>query len=184
MRILVDMDEVCCKFVQRVVEWYNEDNGTSVTEDDIQTFDMKMGLGPQGEAFIRSYLRYPKFFEELEPIEGAVDGIEKLVSDGHDVAIATAIPKCAGIAYESKVQWIRKHLPGFDLKKFIAASEKHQLRGDVLFDDGLHNLEPWHAQGRLAVAMTRPWNRLAEYLTRVSSWHEFVRLIDSKERES
>lgn len=50
------MDQVLCDWVQRVLEWYNEDKGTSFTKDDISSWEMKMNLGPGSEDFLLSLI--------------------------------------------------------------------------------------------------------------------------------
>ena len=179
MRIIVDQDQVLCKWVERVLEWYNEDKGTSFTKNDIGTWDMKMNLGPQSEDFLRSCMRYPDFYKELDEIEGAVRGMKKLVDAGHDVIIATAVPKCAGIAYHGKLEWIRKHMPWFKLENFVAIQRKSLLSGDILLDDGPHNIKQWLDTGRQAVVFDAPWNKEQKATARVKHWNEFIAYVNN-----
>lgn len=199
MRILVDQDEVLCKWVDRILLWYNidkrkeaQDRGEQwedVQISDISCWDMKTNLGPASEVYIRSYMRYPNFYADLEPIPGAISGMEKLLAN-HDVLVTTAVPKCAGLAYEGKKEWLRKHIPSFPLNNLCGISRKDILDGDILFDDGLHNIIPFWKKGKDVVVMDRPWNRnfpeekemkLSGRFFRVSTWEEFVRLVEALE---
>lgn len=196
-RILIDLDEVCCEWGKKILEWYNADKReecgqlgkewTDVSLDDITNWDMKTNLGPGSEVYLRSYMRWPGFYQSLEPVPGSIDGVNDLLHAGYDVVIATAIPKCAGLAYEGKKEWLREHMPFFPLKSLVAISRKELLNGDILLDDGLHNLEPFLATDRHAVCMSRPWN--AGWMEEApSSWHpkahkvrgwsEFLPLVD------
>lgn len=201
MRIILDMDQVLVKWAERVIEWWNEDNKTSLTVEDMTSWEMSSNLGPGGEYFIRSVMRYPEFYRDLEPIDGAINGVQRLMMGGHDVYIATAIPKCAPIAYAGKIEWIRRNMPLFPVDRLIGIKHKFVLQGDVLFDDGLHNIVPWAASGRTAVIMDCAWNRdivrgpncdgdcgcghclisskwAPSKIHRVLHWNEFIKLVD------
>ena len=175
-RVIVDMDEVICKWVDRVLEWYNQDHGTSFTRDDIKHWNVTSDLPEDGHYFIRACMRYPEFYRDLDPIEGAIDGIQELLNDGFDVVIATATPRSAGIAYHGKLEWLRRRMPFFDLKSLVSISRKDLLIGDVLLDDGPHNIKPWIASGRYGVIFDHPWNRGHDCDARVKHWNEFVDL--------
>ncbi len=179
MIILVDQDQVLCKWAERILEWWNHDNGTNVTIEDIESFDMKLNMGPGSEHFIRASMRYPDFYQELEPIDGALEGMHELHKRGHDVIIVTAIPRSAGVSYHGKMAWIRKYMPWFDLNNFIGCRRKEMVIGDVLLDDGPHNIEAFNKIGREAVIYDQPWNRKLPG-PRVKNWKEFLEYIEAK----
>jgi 5'-nucleotidase len=187
MKILVDQDEVLAEWGTRILEWYNKDKAIEAKEqglppprvftlEDMKHWELKLNLGPGSEVYLRNYMRYPNFYQDLEPVPGAIDGMKALMDMGHEVKIVTSIPKCAGLAYEGKLQWLREHMPFFPLKKFYAVSEKTEVRGDILLDDGIHNLFPFRDDGRLAVAFDRPWNQTYDG-PRVNGWAEFVEYV-------
>lgn len=188
MRIILDQDQVICDWVKRILEWYNEDKGTSFTKTDIKTWNMTMNLGPESEDFLRSSMRYPELYRDLDPIECSLKGVKKLIDNGHDVIIATAVPKCAGIAYHGKLEWLRRNMPFFPLNNFIAIQRKDLLDADVLLDDGLHNISQWvKMDNRIGVVFDNPWNKCDKDITqfgsgsklrRVKHWNEFLKLID------
>lgn len=179
MRIILDQDQVICDWMQRILEWYNEDKKTAFTKKDIKAWNVVMNLGEHSEDFLRSAMRYPELYRDLDAIEGAIKGIKKLIDDGHDVIIATAVPKCAGIAYHGKLEWIRRNMPFFPLNNFVAIQRKDLLMGDVLLDDGIHNLVPFAKTGKMTVVFDCPWNEGFEGATRrVKHWNEFLSFID------
>lgn len=180
MRILLDMDQILAKWTERVVEWWNEDNGTALTPDDIHGWNVGEWLGPGGVYFVRSCCRYPEFYRDLEPVEGAIQGVRKLIDDGHDVQIATAVPRAAPMAYVGKVEWIRRQMPFFDLVNLVAIHRKDTLAGDILFDDGAHNIEDFAKTGRMTVMLEKAWNAgvRVEPTKRVKHWNEFVKFVD------
>lgn len=185
------MDEVLAQWLEKVVRYYNEDYGTSFTRNDIQTWDVCLNLGPGSETALRSYMRYDRFYDDLEPMPGALEGVKKLVDDGHDVMIATAVPKSATMAYSGKVAWLHRFMPFFPINNFMATQRKYLLAScaDVLLDDGMHNIIPWAKMGKPAVIFDAPWNQTdspdaaAQDLTglpiqRIKHWNEFLKLID------
>ncbi|MHB8407774.1 MAG: 5' nucleotidase, NT5C type [Acidiferrobacterales bacterium] len=177
MRLLIDMDQVICKWLERILEYYNYDKKTNVQLEDVKSWNVVDTLGPNSEDFIRSCMRYPELYRDLDPVEGAIEGIKKLQEQGHDVIIATAVPKSAGIAYHGKLEWIRRNMPFFSLNNFVAIQRKDLLQGDILLDDGAHNIRPFRAAGRRAIVFDRPWNR-DEPGERVKTWEEFVKLVE------
>lgn len=160
MRIVLDMDQVLCDLTGRLLEWYNEDFGTSYTIDDITDWDMSRCL-PNFKHFFRSCLRYPETFRDLEPLPGAIEGVKSLVMDGHDVIIATVVSSFAGIAYHGKLEWMRRNIGKeiFDLDNFVSIKRKYLLDADVIVDDGVHNVLPWIESSRHAIVFRAPWNR-------------------------
>lgn len=189
MRILIDMDEVLCQWVGRILEWYNEDKGTSWTRDEITSWDVQKNLGPESSDFIRSSMRYPEFYRDLLPVEGALYGMRTLHDLGHDVVIATAVPKCAGSAYAGKLEWLRRNLPWFPLKNFVGIQRKELLAGDVLVDDGLHNIEAFAKTGRSTIVFDAPWNRvltddlIAYDPFRAKHWNQILARVEHLSRK-
>jgi 5'-nucleotidase len=179
VRLIIDQDEVICRWVERILEWWNKDNGTNLTVDDITNWDVTSCLPHDGKYFIRSCMRYPELYRDLDPVDGAISGISQLISDGHDVIIATAAPPSAGVSYAGKLEWLRRNMGFFNLKNFIAIARKDLLMGDILLDDGEHNIDPWVKSGRIGVIFDRPWNRKYHGATaRVKSWEEFIELVN------
>lgn len=179
MEILVDLDDVCAHFVPRVLQYWNEDHPDMKKEiTDITSWEIASCLGPGGKDFVRSIMRYNHLYEYLDPVEGAVDGMKALLDKGHDVTIVTSVPRSAASAYDGKLQWVRKHMPFFPIDSVFACSKKYRVNGDVLLDDGLHNLIPFNQKTGRAVAFARPWNKSWNG-DRVHSWPEFVRYVGS-----
>lgn len=168
-----------CKWVERILEWYNEDYKTNFTREDVKDYwAMETILGIQGKPYLRSCMRYPELYRDLDAVEGAIDGLKTLIDKGHDVVIATAIPSCAGIGYHGKMEWIRRNMPFFSLKNFVSIQRKDILNGDLLLDDGPHNIAAWNKTNRTSVVFDCPWNQQVVATHRVKDWNEFIALVD------
>ena len=185
MRIICDMDEVLAQFVAKVLRRWNALSGKNFTREDITSWRMEEvlgvdALGRTAEGLIDEWLAEDGFFEDLEPVPGAIEGFNSLRAAGHDVVIATSVPEVAVHSYTGKRRWLRKHFPDFSMKNFIAISRKDLIEGDILIDDGAHNIEDWTYAGKEgAIVFDAPWNRdiRPDEAIRVSSWREIVKLF-------
>lgn len=86
----------------------------------------------------------PQAYLDMEPIDGAIDGVRSLIGMGFDVWLATKPPTGIAHAYGDKAAWVFKHLPELK-RKLIITHDKGMLgcAGDVLVDD-----RPWRANCR------------------------------------
>lgn len=176
LTIIVDMDEVLADTLSQWLKLYNSDYNDFLTKEDIKGWNVHLWVKPECARKVYDYLDMENFFLEMDPIPGAIDGMKYLVDSGHDVIIATATPRHSHLANEEKKNWIRKYLPFFDLKNFSDIHRKDLIVGDLLFDDGIHNLSTF--QG-ISVCMDRPWNRGEELCdVRVQSWSQFVTYVN------
>lgn len=174
MKILIDLDEVCAQWSNRMVELWNAEHPDRVVKS-VGVWSTDTFLGQGSKFFVRSHMRDVDFWANLEPVPGAVAGIRTLVSEGHDVRIVTQVlPEAAGASYEGKLKWIKKHLPEFDLGHVIVTKDKASVSGDVLFDDAPHQLSSF--PGR-AVALRYEWNKDVPNVVHVDGWPEFVQWI-------
>lgn len=187
MILLIDHDEVLCQFVKRCVELLNGHLKMDVDPRDVRSFTLTDAFGidqETGDRLLGEFMNRLDFYDGVEPMLGAIEGMHALIEDGHDVFVATTIAKHAPKLYEQKFAWIKRHLPFFDMNRFVGIHEKWLLDGDVLLDDGTHNLRPFEEQRsryRRAVAFDRPWNQDWDG-PRVSSWQEFVERIRRVDR--
>lgn len=189
MRIIVDMDEVLCQFVKRMLEVWNGRHGTNVTREQISMWNLDATCGPGAWKEIAEFIGQRDFFANLEPVEGAIKGMEAFRAAGHDIVIATHVngAEVGPGAYAGKRDWVCKHLPWFKLDSLVFISRKGLLDGDVLIDDGEHNIADWRSAHRKnGLIFDAPWNKHMQngYWTfRVHNWDEVraeVQLIQDK----
>ena len=75
------------------------------------------------------------------------------------------------------------------LKNLIAVSRKGMLRGDILIDDGEHNIKDWTEEGPVngAILFDAPWNRDVpsvvnrKYVRRAHGWDEIPKIVEGIE---
>ena len=190
MRIVVDMDEVMAQFVAKILRRWNALSGKNFTRDDITSWRMEEVLGADrlgrtAEGLIDEWLAEDGFFEDLDPVPGAVEGVNKLRAHGYDVVFATSIPEVAVHSYTGKRRWLRKHFPDMSMKDMVAISRKGLIDGDVLIDDGPHNIIEWMTpmrHDRIAIVFDAPWNRHVDGsgIYRAKTWSDVLARISSE----
>lgn len=108
--IYVDMDQVLCDFYKG--------------------FLIELNKNPKQ--------KYPQsawgFFLNLEPIEGAIDGIKELATK-YDVWILTRPSVLNPLCYTEKRVWVENHLGMEWCEKLILSPNKTLFKGKYLIDD-------------------------------------------------
>lgn len=176
--ILVDMDEV-------VANW----NGMFETRlksmlphieyiphHQITSFYAEASYPPEHRNDIMIMMNSPGFYRELEPIEGAIDGVKELAKR-YDVMFCSAPLLSHETCASEKLAWIGEHF-GLDwTHRLILTSDKTMVRGDILIDDkedikGL--VEPTWQQ----VVFDAPYNQNSASPLRVYTWDDVPGVVD------
>jgi hypothetical protein len=125
-------------------------------------------------------------YREIEPIEGALYGINQLRQKGHTVLFATSVLRgCEG----AKLDLLKRHGfidqggvygDGRIHSDYFEAYDKSRIRGDILIDDRDQNVIdfPGHA-----ILFDQAHNRNLDWKYRAKSWIDVVRLVDEIESE-
>lgn len=167
--ILVDMDGVLVDVNPLLLGFVNERHGTSYTKDDLVAFGYDEYMEPEEVETIYERWHDADLYDGMPPIEGARGGVEELREIGRVVACSSPMVGHAS----SKLRWLRDF--GFDRKDIVLATDKRLVGGDVLVDDGLHNLADF--PGRCQVTFDQPWNQHYTVGTRVFSWPQVAPLV-------
>jgi 5'(3')-deoxyribonucleotidase len=105
---------------------------------------------------VHTFQNYPEmhlenFFRQLKPLDGAIEGINKLIdSDLFEIYILSVPLHSSPHSYSEKVQWIHEHLPRLS-DKIIFTQNKGIIAGDYLIDDSQHWKEVWEKSNKKAV---------------------------------
>lgn len=75
----------------------------------------------------------PGFFANLPPIAGSINAVH-LLARRHQVYFCTAPLKNHATCASEKIDWVRRHLPGFE-SRVIISGDKTLVHGDILIDD-------------------------------------------------
>lgn len=138
LTILIDMDDTLENLCEIWTDMINETFGTSVIAKDIRTWDVeKVFVGVSKEDIFAQLIKQ-ELWERVRPLPGSVEAVKKMIDDGHDVYIVTAShPSSVGTKINT---FLFKYFPFIDWNHIIIASNKQMIRGDVMIDDGPHNL--------------------------------------------
>lgn len=190
--ILLDSDQVVCDLLPRWVKVYNERYGDNLSVEEFGgTFGgLQHVVKPECGEKIYDLMKEPGFFQSLDPVAGAIEGVNKLLDDPRfDPYVVTAYSNDPEMA-KGKVEWYLKNLPAMVEKEgLILCKPKQLVIGDMLVDDSMENLKKWAGQMSaldrtdfFAVAMAAPHNQDAEDShfvdARISSWDELLKFMD------
>lgn len=112
-----------------------------------------------------------EFLNEQEPYPGAVDMVNTLIDEGHEVIIASAI---APSAMTTRSNCIKKFFPRIPEKNIMLGAQKHLLTVDFLLDDNPGNLT---GNAKYAVLFTAAHNQYVKGYMRANSYDEFMSIV-------
>jgi len=168
MQIIMDMDEVIVDFLDPLLVEYSKKVGFGgyLSRNDITQYYLTSTM--------REIFKKEGFFVALPPLPGAIEGMRKLKSSGHDVVVATSPSGLPHIALE-KMVWFRIWLPEF-VEHMHITDRKDRLIGDIIVDDAPHHLLSSTCAHK--IVMDRRYNRHLEDMHRVCDWNGLLTTID------
>lgn len=136
MVILVDMDGVIADFDSGLLKkWDEKHPNTQLFDNGVRkSFYIRGGNETDGGE-ISKILSKEGFFENLRPMDGAIDAIREMQAMGHHVFIATSPGTSFPFAASEKYRWTEKHIGKDMLEYLVIAPAKAVIRGDILIDD-------------------------------------------------
>lgn len=138
MKILIDMDDVMENLLVSWVKYLNDKYNLSVDVNSIDNWDFQGQFLSLTREQIKEALSDEELWKSVEPIDGAVETINKIISDGDEVYVVTATDyRSLKLKMENV---LLKYFPCIDKHNVIIAYNKQMIKGDVLIDDGVHNL--------------------------------------------
>lgn len=179
MTILIDADDVLEDLTKKWILYINEKYGTSVRYEDVTEWDMTKNYPTLTREQVYGAELEEELYDRLEPNPGAVETVKRLMDEGHEIYIVTSTPCRVIRAKFEKV--ILRYFPYLTWKNVIITSNKQMIRGDVLIDDGVHNLLGGDYK---KILVTAPYNagfNAEEHgMTRVKSWEEIYMEIQKR----
>lgn len=169
--LLVDMDDTIENLLDAWVTCLNKKYGTNVLPQNINTWDISRCFPTIERKCVYAPLYDNEFWKTVQPKPGAIKYLKMLKELGFNLYI------CTTSNYETircKLEHIiSRHFPFISWGQVITTNNKQLINGDILIDDGIHNL----IGGKYKkILMTAPHN--IEYdankndMVRVNSWKE------------
>lgn len=172
------MDGVLCDFDRGWVDLYNADFNKSVEYKENSYWDALVGITHfENDSQWWEWITYnhPYLFLNLPALPGAVEGVQQLAYEGHDIVIITAKPRWAAGHPSS---WLQQHDVPYD--EIHVTSKKYYVDCDIYIDDAIHNVTSFLEHTDALVLQHSPWpyvNRGVEVdgavITR--SWEDVLR---------
>ena len=178
MTILVDMDDVIENLSVAWIDYLNRKYGTNVDRETVRDWDMAEAFPELKPEQVYAPLKDAELWKSVEPKEGAAEYMQKLIDEGNELYIVTS---SAYDTIQIKMDEVLfRYFPFIDWNHVIITSNKQMVRGDVLIDDGVHNLINGDYE---KILFNTPYNRdfSAEIhgMARVSSWNEIYEMLAS-----
>lgn len=188
MKIGIDLDEVVVDFLEGLLDFYHRVVGKRFRREEFSSYDFwETWGGTREEAIeITDKFHQSEHFENIVPIEGAIDSIKRL-SEKHEIFFITSRP---GFWKEKTSNWLKKYFPKGNFK-IIFSGDFHdqgrtkaeiceELEIPLMFEDNKHYALSCAERGIKVILFDKPWNKGFEHenLVRVHSWEEAVREVE------
>lgn len=175
--ILLDLDDVLNNQNELWLAELNRLYNKNVKPEDIRSWDITKAFPALTESQIYEPVTSGRLVWKMTAPHDAVEYTNCWHNNGHTLFIVTATHTSNA---DAKVQWLYRNYPWFNEDRLIITRYKQLIMGDVLIDDGLHNLQRDKDIGTepqyVKVCMDQPWNRrssnLLEGIHRVHSFAE------------
>lgn len=179
LTVLCDFDDVLINFCEVWVQLINEQNGTEVKITDVKDWEISKAFPTLTLDQIYRPLHEVEIWNRVVPLPGAVEYLQKLKDDGHKVYIVTSSHYST---IETKIDKVLvKYFPFIDVSDVIVTRNKQMVHGDVLIDDGMHNLCGGTYKG---ILMTQPHNESYDLskpemreISRANGWSDIYSII-------
>lgn len=180
MRLGIDLDGVTANFNAGWMRRYNEEHGTNLKPEMVQTWDAFVPLTRfESNAKFWEWARNKSghgLFRDLPLFPGALESLIRLSRD-HEIVIITTKPRWAT---SETFAWIADN--GIPTREVHITARKWKVDCDVYLDDGPHNLESLVVErsNRTVCRFVRPWNDPVSGAVDVDSWDTFEILVNRR----
>jgi len=169
----VDVDDLLLKLVKKWLEVHNKINNDNVNEQDVLSWDIATYTNLKNTPKDFYKILTPEIYEDIEMVDGALDGVNKLREIGRVIFITSNYGNIEGAKYDA----LNRHGFNVDKKDFFSAYDKSLIKNHVLFDDNYDNVVRAYNKG---VLFTRPWNKPSVYTPRCDNWNEIIRWCEAE----
>lgn len=179
-RLLLDFDDVIVHTLEEALSLYFQRHGVLYLQGDVDNWSYL-----DDKSVYKDIFHQKDFYKKLKPKRDAISVIKKwLEEDTMDIFIVTAC--LTPEAYQQKLLWLEEHLPEFPQSRLLPVMEKTAIWGDLLVDDGLHNIVSYDEFGGDTLLYTIGHNLRDKTFKRVSSFKDvddYLKIMQFKQVE-
>lgn len=173
MLVAVDVDGVMADIYPA---WVALNNRLYPDGAPYQVKDVYSTRAMQDSSFL-GLLSMESLYDTVLPVEGALVGIETIISAGHRVVYATS---CVQGMTDPKWRWLQRHnlLPPGKLQtgNLVVTHDKSLVRADMLIDDHPKNLATFTGE---RILLTQPYNLEADgQFHRANDWFDVLSYME------
>ena len=185
LEIYLDVDGVLYNINEHAISIANEEFHTNYNYMDNTSWwwdDYTKETGFANREYFEKLLDRKGFFLEGEPIEGAIEGVNKLRDYGFKIKFITSPHWSSDYMMNERTRWLERSFPWFNKSKdLIFTSDKTvcDKENRVLIDDYPHNLN-W--KDGINICFSQTYNREYQGL-RMNGWDELVEYLIELEKE-
>lgn len=172
LMIALDVDGPCAMQTDTWLQYYNEAYNDDLQFNEVTEWNIANLVKPECGSKIYDFLQEPEFYARTKPVPGYQEGVKELRSLGYEITYVTSCP--LGTA-DQKFEWVLRHDPDATWHDVIVAYNKHRITGDVLIDDGPHNLSDSLMK---TVRFAMPWNKGSAAHAHAHGWEDMPILIE------
>ncbi|MGN0245732.1 MAG: hypothetical protein ACI4DK_07185 [Lachnospiraceae bacterium] len=174
--VCCDVDNCLNNLIPQMLKMYNERYGTNYSAGNLTSYALGDCFPLEEAQKMQAMFLEKELWDSLEPLEGAIWGLQSLINEGYKVYAATSTHY---INFAWKVQWFIDKMPFFDTKNIICIHDKSLLKCDVLIEDCYSNLTKSMAE---RVLIDHPWNQSTkDYIygiNRAYNWEDVIRFVN------
>jgi len=168
MSIAVDLDGVVLNLIEEWLNLYNKKYEDTLKPSDILDWNTHKFVKSRCGKRIYQFIKNPKIYDNVKPIEGALEAINSLRDYGFRILFVTTFePK---FSY-AKFKWLNDHGFKVDKKDYIECGDKSLILSSALIDDNYENVKNFP---ELGILFSSPWNLKYDYKTRVNGWQQVL----------
>lgn len=174
----IDIDNTVNDFLTKFVLHINA-IGANIDYDSICEYNLHKATGIPQNTLEALFYRNNYFYKSLVPLDGSINTIRDLISDGHVVRFVTAITYDVITA---RVEFIQKYFPFVDPNKsLIVTDHKESIYADVVIDDCANNMRNINPDCKF-ILFNHAWNQFFEVdgvdHFRCYSWHDIYNRLN------
>ena len=171
MLLGIDVDDILMPCVPLALEMANRDYGYNLTSDMVRSWGV---TGTETDVIFQYF--HTEFYIKQPVFPGAQDFVSTLIHMGHEIILITDVP--VGCA-DARIKRLHECFPMIPAKNILVGARKDICHVDVLLDDAPHNY--FDAGAKYPVLFRRPWNAFITGGLSVSSYGEFLTLVQKIE---